>query len=73
MKGFWLIYLSVLLTLSEKTPALILRNPTEQKDVRPEANSPERNLLVLKHYEDRRKEYEAAKCTSISSLFISLS
>ena len=66
MKGFLLIYLSVLLIASEQTSALILRKALKQKDIRPETKAPERELLVLKHYEDRRKDYEAAKCKPLS-------
>ena len=66
MKGHALISLLILLTISESSIQLILKAAQEPKDLKPDASSPERNLVVVNHYEDRRKEYEAAKCKTPS-------
>ena len=62
MKGSLLISFIIILTITEKSIQSILKNPADKKDLKPEFDNPERNLLVLEHYENRRKDYEAAKC-----------
>ena len=65
MKGNLICSLIILLAFTGTSFARILTKESTLPDLKSETTKPERNLLVLDHYENRRKEYEAAKCKSI--------
>ena len=65
MKRHLIVSLVILFTLAQTTFQRILLRGEEQNDLKPDLKDKERNLLVVEHYENRRKEYEAAKCKFI--------
>lgn len=67
MKHFLMNILIISLALTGSSFARILTKEALPTQPDSAAQNPERKLLVLNHYEDRRKDYEAAKCKSHSN------
>jgi hypothetical protein len=57
-----LIAVILLLNLTKYSTSLILKREIPQKDLAIDNKRPERKLVVMDVYEERRKDYEAAKC-----------
>jgi len=72
MKRHLIVSLVILFTLTQTTFQRILLRGEEQNDLKPDLKDKERNLLVVEHYENRRKEYEAAKCKLFFIYLLSL-
>ena len=64
MKVHMLIAVILLLNFTKYSTSLILKREIPQKDLILDNQRPDRKLIVVDHYENRRKDYEAAKCKS---------
>jgi hypothetical protein len=64
MKVHYFLTFIILINLAKYSTSLILKKEKSQKDVVLDNTPEERKLVVMDHYEDRRKDYEAAKCKS---------
>jgi len=64
MKVYYFLTFIILVNLTKYSTSLILKKEKSQKDVVLDNTPEERKLVVMDHYEDRRKDYEAAKCKS---------
>lgn len=62
MKRHFIITMIIFLALTHATLQRIFLRNEQPNDMKPDLEDKERKLLVVNHYEDRRKEYEAAKC-----------